>query len=266
MGYTTYFSGDVSVTPPLNEDEISFLRDFNNTRRMHRSGGPLFVKGEGPYGQDHGPDTIHDSNKPDPDQPGLWCQWVPTDDGTAIEWDTGEKFYEATEWMEYIVNRLLSPAARSYVDQHVSEDSRLKSFTCDHVVTGEIYADGEDSEDNWKIKVTNNLVEVFEASMSYGDEVPEVVPPTEAEVREALKSLGAKTKVTVYSLTTDVDEVHTSVFATEQECYESLKENFCHGEEFDVTTTEGAGKMIDWLTEEQGVVLYIDEHAVEVPA
>jgi len=27
-------------------------------------------------------------------QPGLWCQWIPSDDGTAIEWDGGEKFYE----------------------------------------------------------------------------------------------------------------------------------------------------------------------------
>src|SRR5690349_23867728 len=85
MGYTTYFNGSIDIVPPLNEDEISFLKDFATTRRMHRANGPLFVKGEGHYGQGHGPDEIYDSNRPDPDQPGLWCQWVPSEDGTYID-------------------------------------------------------------------------------------------------------------------------------------------------------------------------------------
>jgi hypothetical protein len=157
MGYTTDFSGTVTIDPPLNEDEISFLEDFNRTRRMHRSGGPLFVKSDGPCGQGSGPDTVLDGNRPDPDQPGLWCQWVPDEyadpPGSELGWDGGEKFYNAAEWMEYIVNKLLSPAARAYVDAHLNEDERLKSFTCDHKVDGVIEAEGEEPGDLWKIVV-----------------------------------------------------------------------------------------------------------------
>ena len=74
--------------------------------------------------------------------------------------------------------------------------------------------------------------------------------------------------VRVWSLTVDADEIGTSVFGSEQECYESLKANFWNegDPEFDISTTEGTGGLIDWLTSEQGVVLYIEEHDVEVPA
>lgn len=270
MGYTTEFSGSVSIEPPLNADEISFLKDFNESRRMHRSGGPLFVKGEGQYGQGNGPDAVHNHNDPDPDQPGLWCQWVASDDGTELMWDEGEKFYYATEWMEYIVNSLLSEAARPYIDQHINEDERLKNFTCDHVVNGVIYADGEESDDVWKLKVTNNLVEYIEAYTAYADDEPEVKPPSEAELRAALQSLGARTtvKVKVWTLTIDTDSIMTTVYGTEQELYDSLKLNFIEtlnadGLDPDVSTPDGRSELIEFLTEQARVVLYIDEHIVE---
>lgn len=248
MGYTTFFSGSVTVTPPLNEDEISFLEDFNKTRRMHRANGPLFVGGEGWHKHDN-PDEVYDSNRPDPDQPGLWCQWIPSEDGAEIEWDEGEKFYDSADWMHYIVHQLLAPTARPYIDQHVKEDPRLKSFTCDHVVDGEIYAEGEESDDRWKLKVTNNVVEVVEASIAYGDEVMQIK---------------------VWTLTVDANSpIVTMVFATEQEAYESLKDGYLTADDdpdFDVTTEEGREGLIEELTERQGVVLYIDEHTLEVPA
>lgn len=167
MGYQTEFAGEITIEPPLNQDEIEFLTAFCETRRMNRSGGPLFVKGEGVSGQGNGPDTIHDYNNPPVGQPGLWCQWVPTDDGTALEWDGGEKFYNSLEWMEYIVNRLLSPAARAYVDAHLDEDERLKSFTCNHVLNGTVDADGEDPDDLWQIIVEDNVVKAAEGKIVY---------------------------------------------------------------------------------------------------
>lgn len=168
MGYQTYFSGEVSIEPPLNEHEISFLQDFNKTRRMHRTKGPLFIKGTGPYGQGHDDDILN-FNAPDPDQPGLWCQWTPSDDGTMLAWDQGEKFYYAERWMKYIIENLLAPSARAYIGLHLDEDERLKHFTCDHVVDGEIYADGEESDDFWKLIVDNNVVKVANGIMDYAD-------------------------------------------------------------------------------------------------
>ena len=46
-------------------------------------------------------------------QPGLWCQWVPNDAGTAIVWDEGEKFYDYIKWLEYIIHHFLKPWGRT---------------------------------------------------------------------------------------------------------------------------------------------------------
>ena len=43
------------------------------------------------------------------EQPGLWCQWVPSSDGTEIAWDEGEKFYNYEEWMQYLLDHFLTP-------------------------------------------------------------------------------------------------------------------------------------------------------------
>lgn len=155
MGYTTEFEGHVTIEPPLNEHEVSFLKDLADTRRMNRTRGPLFVKGTDAYGQGHDPDIIEYNNS-HPDQPGLWCQWVPVDDGT-IEWDGSEKFYKAEEWMAYLA-LLLGEHGRSYVRDHLDEDDRLQYFTNDHVVNGVIDAQGEEAADRWRLVVQDNVV------------------------------------------------------------------------------------------------------------
>lgn len=161
MGYTTDFDGSVSVMPPLNPHEIAYLRKFAESRRMHRNNGPYYI-GTGAFGQDREPDII-DYNEPPPPQPGLWCQWVPTDDGTAIIWDGGEKFYEADEWMRYIIDTFLRPGAALAEDLARPIPGRvypdeLIHFTFDHVLNGTIYAQGEDCDDRWRLVVTDNTV------------------------------------------------------------------------------------------------------------
>lgn len=167
MGYDTTFDGSIRIEPPLNASEISFLTDFAESRRMHRTKGPLFVGGGGFHGQDNEADVLN-NNRPDPDQPGLWCQWVPTDDGTALEWDGGEKFYESPQWMKYIIEKLLAPSAQGYVARHVNEDPRLLHFTFNHVLNGEIEAQGEESNDRWWLVVKDNVVGVAEAISTRG--------------------------------------------------------------------------------------------------
>ena len=66
MGYSTDFNGAFNLDKPLTEDHIKDLKAFADER--------------------------HDSTKTTT-YPGIWCQWVPTDDGKGIEWDGGEKFY-----------------------------------------------------------------------------------------------------------------------------------------------------------------------------
>jgi hypothetical protein len=140
MGYTTEFEGSVSISPPLNAHEIAYLRKFAASRRMDRARGPYLVDGSGPFG--HGrDDDIRDFNKPPAGQPGLWCRWEPTKDGTAIKWNGAEKFYYAEEWMTYLIDMFLKPGAvlagelpNPVPGRHYPEEFR--HFTFDHELNG----------------------------------------------------------------------------------------------------------------------------------
>jgi hypothetical protein len=161
MGYTTDFRGQVSISPPLNMDEISYLNDFAATRRMDREKGPFYVRGGGWAGQAR-EDDIRNYNMPDPSQPGLWCQWVVSDDGTRIEWDGGEKFYCSVEWMRYLIDTFLaSPPDAATLAAMTAADPRLAEFTFDHVVNGVIDAQGEDPDDRWRLSVEDNIVKML---------------------------------------------------------------------------------------------------------
>lgn len=156
MGYTTEFYGEVTVTPPLNEAERTYLRRFSETRRMFRANGPYYL-GTGQFGQDEEPD-VWDYNRPPAGQPGLWCQWVPTADGTGIEWDGGEKFYDAPEWMAYIIDHFLRGHAVASTRTADHDHRQFAEFTFDHHVNGMIEAQGEDPDDRWRLVVTDNVV------------------------------------------------------------------------------------------------------------
>lgn len=129
MGYTTKFAGRFTLDKPLAPEHAAYLKAFNATRRMKRdafkaaempdplrdaAGLPLgpdaayFVGGGGSYGQDRDASVVDYNHEPE-GQPGLWCQWTPSEDGAAIEWDQGEKFYYYGEWLAYIVEHFLKP-------------------------------------------------------------------------------------------------------------------------------------------------------------
>lgn len=115
MGYQTNFSGSIVIEPPLTAKEVSDLNSFSY--------------------QPHDPNEF----------PGHYCQWIATNDGTQIEWDGGEKFYDALEWMQYIVEHFVLPGH--------------------HEANGEIFADGEETDDIWWIVVENNVVTRDEAKI-----------------------------------------------------------------------------------------------------
>lgn len=129
MGYTTDFEGSFKITPTLKEDHKLYLSTFSETRRMQRDSAicetfqdpirlavalPIGVEGEftvfggGFYGQDED-DSILNYNKSPETQPGLWCKWVPNEDGTHLEWNGAEKFYAYIEWLNYLHSNFLEP-------------------------------------------------------------------------------------------------------------------------------------------------------------
>ena len=144
MGYTTDFSGRFKTNKPLSDKMFNFLKAFNETRRMGRNvdagygiEGEFYVFGSGSFGQDSESNII-DFNQEPTTQPGLWCQWTPSDDREGIEWDCGEKFYHYTEWLVYLIHKVLAPNG--------------------YVLNGTVTWQGEDTGDVGEIIVENNRV------------------------------------------------------------------------------------------------------------
>jgi len=120
VGYTTEFEGHVTIDPPLNMTQQELLRDFAGRDHRHESG-----------------------------MPGIYCQWIPTKDGTRLIWDGGEKFYDSVEWMEYLIEHFIAGDSRDRI-----------VFTHERKVNGVIHASGEEPSDVWRLVVTDNVVTV----------------------------------------------------------------------------------------------------------
>ena len=148
MGYTTDFNGRFELNKELSPKMEQYLKLFNETRRMERNTdevfgvqGEFYVFGGGSFGQDH-EDNIVDFNEPPSTQPSLWNQWTPSDDRMGIEWDCGEKFYNYTEWLVYLIHKILAPNG--------------------YVLNGVVEYSGEEVGDVGEIVVVDNRVFVRE--------------------------------------------------------------------------------------------------------
>lgn len=155
MGYTTDFKGQFTLNKPLRPEHAAYLRAFAETRRMKRNQdkastmpdprreavglpigveGGYFVGGGGFMGQDRDASII-DYNQPPTGQPGLWCKWVPTEDGAGIEWSGAENFYDYVEWLNYLIDHFLAPWG--------------------YKIDGKVSYQGEDSSDRGKVKIVD---------------------------------------------------------------------------------------------------------------
>lgn len=162
MGYTTDFNGQFKLDQPLTADQRAYLTAFSGTRRFKRNAevtstfpdpvreavglpvgddGGYYVGDTENYGQNRKSDCAGYNNPPE-GQPSLWCNWTPTEDGTAIVWNEGEKFYHYTEWLKYIIEHFLQPWGR--------------------VLNGEVKWQGEDYEDRGIIYVKDNMVKAVD--------------------------------------------------------------------------------------------------------
>ena len=168
MGYTTNFIGSFKLNKPLTLAHKNYLDAFSDTRRMKRNAeiastlpdpireaagfktvgidGEFYVGGGGFMGQDHDKSVVEGSRPPST-QAGLWCKWAPNADGTAIEWNGYEKFYDYIEWIEYIIKNFLAPVG--------------------YILNGTVKWEGEESSDMGQIVITNNSVEVKKATITY---------------------------------------------------------------------------------------------------
>jgi len=77
MGYTTEFSGKLSIKPPLTDDVIDAINKFCRERHEDRS------------------------------YPSIHCDWEVSEDGSSIAWNGRQKSYSMTEWLRYIIARFV---------------------------------------------------------------------------------------------------------------------------------------------------------------
>lgn len=143
----------------LAVEHSAYLRAFSSTRRMKRDAakaellpdpmrvavglpvgveGGYFVGWGGLSGQDRD-ESVLDYNSPPDGQPGLWCNWAPRHDYTALVWSGAEKFYDYVEWLEYLIVHFLKPWG--------------------YVLNGEVEWWGENREDRGTIYVDDNRVD-----------------------------------------------------------------------------------------------------------
>ncbi len=173
MGYTTDFVGSFAIDPPLQPEHRIYLGRFSGTRRMRRDAhqaakrpdavrkavgldvgveGGYFVGSTADAGQDwDSPDVLGGNTAPS-GQPGLWCQWVPSEDGTAIAWNEAEKFYEYVGWLEYLILHFLAPWG--------------------YTVSGEISWQGEEPPDRGIIYAKDNRVQAIADTVSVSNKGP----------------------------------------------------------------------------------------------
>jgi len=161
MGRTSKFIGEISISPELSAEEVNYLKQFNRTRHTQLLPNPYAVGDfESEDLRNTDPDLVMKNSCPPEGQPGLWCNWIPTDDGTAIKWDGAEKSHDMTEWLVYIVEHFIGRMPLAKVEL---------PFLVGHELNGEVESVGEQPEDCWKMVVRNSQVRVLEGSTVYGD-------------------------------------------------------------------------------------------------
>ena len=143
MGYHTDFDGSFALDEPLNEEQVIYLKAFAKTRRMARDveeylasdRSRLFetvgldIGVQGMYVADGAGWEMNEYhqlclikepddggggyNTPPTGQPGLWCQWIPNDEGTEILWNGHEKFYHYVDWIKWLIEHFFEPWGRT---------------------------------------------------------------------------------------------------------------------------------------------------------
>lgn len=110
MGYTTNFSGQFKFDKELPAECALKIIDLHE----------------------------NDSDAQPKEAPRGYCQWELTRKRDGIQWDSGEKFYDYVEWLEYIIEYILKPAGIA--------------------LTGSVEYSGEDVTDCGVITVENGVV------------------------------------------------------------------------------------------------------------
>ncbi len=128
--------GELSINPPLNKQEIEYLKKFSNMRRCELNGGEYSTSKSITATYDDPSNLPHDEkyNKVIKGQPSLWCQWVPTDDGKHIIFNNDSSDQNSGEWLPYLIEHFIGnkPLAKT---KKPEEFSFLEGHKCNGTIT-----------------------------------------------------------------------------------------------------------------------------------
>ena len=191
MGYTTDFSGELTLSKPLTEGQQRYYDDWSQTRRVKRDVSKLQEQYDGNYSLDgdygtegeyfgYVPSEVRKNYEETHDWTGSgYGDWISghteesqvseldgnkppsTQPGLwcgweikddTLQWDGSEKFYHYQEWLQYVIDNFME--------------------RWDISLDGEVKWTGEDDGDIGKIVVTENQIEVqdvdeFENEVTY---------------------------------------------------------------------------------------------------
>jgi len=121
MGYNTDFYGRFQIKPPLSKSAIEKLDKLSVERHDLKSG-----------------------------MPGYYCNWVVGSDGSILEWNEGEKFYNYVEWLEYICKEIINPIGSFLIGTILYKGDEIDDM-------GIIYA-GLDRKKNQRIEAVLDII------------------------------------------------------------------------------------------------------------
>lgn len=157
MSYTYDLFGKLSISPPLNADQVAYIQEFSGSYRhkfapkwqswpnplREAVGLPVGIEGE--YissAMGTGADFIDNCMEVDTDtpnkQPSFQCCWTTTAKGTALHWNKLGRTFAPTQWLEYMIEHFFKPWGVT--------------------LNGKVECHGEDKRDRTLIVVNNNCV------------------------------------------------------------------------------------------------------------
>jgi hypothetical protein len=152
MAYSINYVGHISVTPPLNEAEFSYLTAFGET--AHVAGMGVYEVADNPRAP-RPEGGIRLLERPT-DLPDVVCPWAPSCAGRCLIPDGRNDHRDAARWLQFLVDHFLKPGARA----SSSDNQEFAAFTFDHHLGAVVAAHRSDSGALWLIR-------------AFGDEVSE---------------------------------------------------------------------------------------------
>lgn len=151
MAYSIDYIGHISVFPPLNEAEFSFLTAFCES--THELGMAKYDVSDNPRAP-HPAGAVRALERPN-DLPGVFCPWLPSCTGRCfVIPNDGSDRRDAAVWLEFLIDHFLKPgaqASRSGIEE-------FASFAFDHRVDAVVAAHRSDSGALWLIRADGDEV------------------------------------------------------------------------------------------------------------